>query len=1202
MEEPKKQTQGITQREITDELKESYLDYAMSVIVSRALPDVRDGLKPVHRRILWAMQDMGLTSSAKFVKSARVVGEVLGKYHPHGDVAVYDSMVRMAQDFSLRYPLIKGQGNFGCFTKDTKVKITDGRDLSFGELLEETACGKKNYTYTVNSLGLIAIAEIKNPRVTRKNAEIMKVVLDNGEEIKCTPNHLFMLKDGSYKEAENVKPTDSLMPLYQKLSTKSDRINREGYSLIYQPKTNEWVPTHHLADNFNLTRKRYPKSNGRVRHHLDFNKLNNNPDNIARMHWGKHWEIHYQHASEQHKDAGYREKISAGRKRYWSESTNRAKHARLLSERNLNNWQNLEYRERMRQFLSEVNKRFIQNHPEKREELGERMTKTLKRLWQNPEYRALMHEKIVKANKNHKTNRTGKLKFLNICKEILSKEFELNEENYKKARSKMYPYGAATLWETGLNKYFQNNTNLIRQEINQNHRVIKIEKLPRREDVYDITVDDTHNFCLAAGVFVHNSVDGDGAAAQRYTEAKLSKIASEMLLDIEKETVEWNPNYDASRKEPSYLPAKLPNLLLNGTMGIAVGMATSIPPHNLGEIVDATSYLIENPNATVGELMNFIPGPDFPTGGIIYDHKAIEEAYRTGKGSVPIRAVASIEEKGKGNAQIVITEIPYQVNKSELIVKMASLVQEKRIEGIKDIRDESDREGIRIVVETKSDAIPQKILNKLFQQTDLQKNFYLNMIALVGGIQPRLLSLKDILGEYVTHRKIVVRRRAEFDLKKAKERAHILEGLVKALDVIDKVIATIKKSKDRETAEENLIKVFKFTKIQANAILDMRLATLAALEREKLENELKEKRKLILELEDILKNPKKILQIVKSELADIEKDYGDERRTKIVKGGLKEFREEDLVPDEEAIIALSRTGYIKRMPPGTFKAQKRGGKGLIGSEVKEEDQIEHFQGARTHDNILFFTNKGKVFQTKVYEVPEATRTSKGKLIYNFLEIPQTDKISALVTYREEGDKCLTLVTKKGVIKKTPIADFANVRRTGIIAVTLKKEDELRWAMLAEQKDEIIVVTKNGQSIRFREKDIRPMGRNAAGVTAIKLKKNDEVVGLDIIRKGQGEKLLIVMANGFAKQTLLKEYKVQRRGGSGIKTARVTGKTGEVISARIVGDEEEEVIAFSSKGQALRTELKDIRKTSRDTQGVRVMNLKAGDRLVGIVCL
>ncbi|MDO8752245.1 MAG: DNA gyrase C-terminal beta-propeller domain-containing protein, partial [Candidatus Wolfebacteria bacterium] len=456
-----------------------------------------------------------------------------------------------------------------------------------------------------------------------------------------------------------------------------------------------------------------------------------------------------------------------------------------------------------------------------------------------------------------------------------------------------------------------------------------------------------------------------------------------------------------------------------------------------------------------------------------------------------------------------------------------------------------------------------------------------NMIALVGGIQPRLLSLKDILGEYIAHRKIIVKRRAEFDLKKAKERAHILEGLVKALDVIDKVIAVIKKSKDRETAKENLIKIFKFTDIQANAILDMRLATLAALEREKLENELKEKRKLIGELEDILKNPKKILQIVKSELAEIEKDYGDERRTKIVKGGLKEFREEDLVPDEEVIIALSRDGYIKRMPPGTFKAQKRGGKGLIGSEVKEEDQIRHFQGARTHDNILFFTNKGKVFQTKVYEVPEATRTSKGKLIYNFLEIPQTDEISALVTYREEKDRNLTLVTKRGVIKKTPIADFANVRRTGIIAVTLKKEDELRWAMLAEQKDEIVVVTKNGQSIRFREKDVRPMGRNAAGVTAIKLKKNDEVIGLDIIKGSQmsnikSQRLLIVMANGFAKQTPLKEYKVQRRGGSGIKTARVTGKTGEVISARIVGDEEEEIIAFSSKGQALRTELKDIR--------------------------
>jgi len=587
-----KPKEKIESRGITEELKESYLDYAISVIVSRALPDVRDGLKPVHRRILWAMWDMGLQPNTKSKKSANVVGEVLGKYHPHGDISVYDAMVRLAQDFSMRYPLIQGQGNWGCFTKDTKIKLTDGRDSSFEELIQEFNQGKRNYTYTINSLGLISIAEIRNPRLTRKNAEIIKIILDNGEEIKCTPNHLFMLKDGVYKEAQNLKSTNSLMPFYQKFSEKTDRLNKEGYVLIYQPKKKEWTPVHHLADNYNLNVGKYRKNAGRVRHHLDFNKLNNNPDNITRMQWGEHWRTHSEHASELHKIKDYRQKIAAGRKNYLDRPEIKAKYSKLLSERNLKNWQNSEYREKMRQFLSQVNKEYIKNNPEKRAELSARATKTLKRLWQAPKYRSFMHEKIIKGNKNHETNKTGKLKFLNICEEILGQNLELNERNYEAIRNKIYLYGAATLWQTGLNKYFQNNADLIRQEINQNHKVIRIEKLSQKEEVYDLTIDDTHNFCLAAGIFVHNSIDGDSAAAMRYTEAKLAKISSELLVDIEKETVDWQPNYDNNRMEPKVLPSRLPNLLINGTSGIAVGMATSIPPHNLGEIADATKYLI----------------------------------------------------------------------------------------------------------------------------------------------------------------------------------------------------------------------------------------------------------------------------------------------------------------------------------------------------------------------------------------------------------------------------------------------------------------------------------------------------------------------------------------------------------------------------------------------------------------------------------
>ncbi|MEK7465617.1 MAG: DNA gyrase subunit A [Patescibacteria group bacterium] len=807
----------IERREITDEMRESYLSYAMSVIVARALPDVRDGMKPVQRRILWAMWDTGLTHAAKFKKSANVVGEVLGKYHPHGDMAVYDALARMAQNFSLRYTLIDGQGNWG-------------------------------------------------------------------------------------------------------------------------------------------------------------------------------------------------------------------------------------------------------------------------------------------------------------------------------------------------------------------------------------------------------SVDGDAPAAMRYTEARLTKIAEELLLDIEKETVEWIPNYDNSRVEPRYLPAKLPNLLLNGTVGIAVGMATSIPPHNLTEVVDAAVHLAENPDASVEDLMQFIPGPDFPTGGMIYDKKALLDAYRTGKGSITIRGVAEIEERKKGSFQIVITEIPYQVNKSDLVSKIADLVQEKKIEGIRDVRDESDRDGMRIVIELKSDAAPQKILNQLFEYTELQKNIYFNMLALVGGLQPKVLSLREVLEQYLEHRTVVVRRRIEFDLKKAQERAHILEGLAKALDLIDKVIATIKKSNDRDDAQKNLIKLLKIDALQANAILEMRLQTLAALEREKIDTELKEKKKIIDELTFILKYPKKILEIITKELKELRTAFPSPRKTKLVASGLKEFNEEDLIAKEDAVIVLTEDGYIKRLPPAAFRAQRRGGKGLIGFDLKDEDQIHQIIGATTHDNLLFFTDGGKVFQTKAYEVPVGSRAAKGKSIHNFLTLPPEEKVRAIVNY-EESQKTkgfLAMVTASGIVKKTALKDFENVRKSGIIAISLKKGDLLKWVELSTGNDQIILVTAKGCSIRFKERDVRAMGRTAAGIKAIRIKKQDEVAGLAII-KGEvatknNERLLVVMDKGFAKQTPLKEYKLQHRGGGGILTAKVTDKTGRVIAARIVDDETEEILAFSSKGQALRTKLAAVRTAGRATQGVRIMNLEEEDRLIGIVCL
>jgi len=809
----------IEPQEITKELGDSYLSYAMSVIVSRALPDVRDGMKPVHRRVLWAMWDMGVLSTAKFRKSAYVVGETMAKYHPHGDSSIYDTMVRMAQDFSLRYPLVKGQGNFG-------------------------------------------------------------------------------------------------------------------------------------------------------------------------------------------------------------------------------------------------------------------------------------------------------------------------------------------------------------------------------------------------------SVDGDPPAAMRYTEAKLAAIANEMLLDIEKDTVDWVPNYDGTREEPTVLPARLPNLLLNGTVGIAVGMATSIPPHNLNEVADAILHLADNTDATSEDLLQFIKGPDFPTGGIIYDVKAIREAYVSGRGGIMTRAKAEIvEKKNSRQFDIVVTEIPYQVNKSELIKTIAELAQDKKIEGIRDLRDESDREGMRIVIELKNDVAPQKVLNWLFKHTDLEKNFNFNMIALVNGIEPRLLNLRDILVEYIEHRKVIVTRRTKFDLRKAEERAHILEGLAIALDAIDRVIATIRKSEDKEVAHANLMKNFKLSALQATAILEMRLQTLAALERMKIEAELKEKKAIIEELKLILKSAARVLKIIKDEVTELKKKYGDDRRTKVVSRAVESVSDEDLIPEEEAIVTVSGGGYIKRLPPSTFKVQRRGGKGLIGSEVADEDFLSHFFSANTHDNVLFFTDRGRVFQTKVYEIPQATRTSKGRAIQNFLELPANENVSAIVNYSAKGAKAegktgrkyLMMVTKQGLIKKTPLEDFENIRRTGIIAVSLKKGDSLKWAKLTTGTEQVVLATRQGQSIRFDEKQVRPMGRTAAGVRAIKLKKqNDEVAGFDIIR-GDDAMLLVVMEHGFAKQTKLKEYKVQSRGGSGIKTAEVTPKTGMVISAHVV-TEEKEIFALSAKGQMIRTELSTVRTTGRSAQGVHIMNLKGGDRVAGTVVI
>ncbi len=710
---------------------------------------------------------------------------------------------------------------------------------------------------------------------------------------------------------------------------------------------------------------------------------------------------------------------------------------------------------------------------------------------------------------------------------------------------------------------------------------------------------------LVIGQGNFGSMDGDNAAAMRYTEAKMSPFAEAILEDIEKDTVDFRPNYDATEKEPVVLPGKLPNLLLNGTLGIAVGMATDIPPHNLTEVADAIVAVIDNSEVTIDELTDIVKGPDFPTGGIIYDRKSIKEAYTTGKGGIVARGKTEIEEMNNGAMRILITEIPYRVNKATMLEKIALLVQEKKMEGIKDVRDESDKDGVRVVIELKKGALANKILNQLFKFTQLQDTFHMNTLALVDGLEPHVLNLKTILEKYIEHRQVVVRRRTAYELRKAEERAHILEGLKTALDNIDAVIKTIRASKDRAEAHVALMKKFKLTDIQTNAILDMRLQTLAGLERKKIEDELAEKLKLIAELKGILQSEKKILAIIKAEVIEMKDKFGDERRTQIVAQGIGDFSAEDLIPEDNVIISTTKSGYIKRQSPDTYRQQSRGGKGVIGQTLKEEDVVDSVMSASTHDDILFFTNKGRLLVTKAYELPESSRTSKGQALVNFLQLAPEEFATAVLAVSKKSDgQFLVMATRNGTIKKVSRDEFSKVRKSGIIAINLKGDDELRWVKTSTGKDEIMLSTEDGQAIRFNESDVRAMGRLASGVTGIRLRKGDHVISMDIVNKemeGQGREVLVITEHGLGKKTPIKDYKVQKRSGSGIKTVKISEKTGKIVSMCILdaSDEEKDLLLISKQGQTIRTPLKTISTLGRATQGVRVMKLSGDDTVASV---
>jgi DNA gyrase subunit A len=727
--------------------------------------------------------------------------------------------------------------------------------------------------------------------------------------------------------------------------------------------------------------------------------------------------------------------------------------------------------------------------------------------------------------------------------------------------------------------------------------------------VYDAMVkmaqEFSYRYPLIWGQGNFGSIDGDGAAAYRYTEAKMSKISSEVLRDIEKDTVDMKPNFDGTKKEPTVFPTAIPGLLLNGTLGIAVGMATKIPPHNLSELIDATVHLIENKDTTTEDLCEFVTGPDFPTGGVIYGKSDIMHAYATGRGGIVTRGEADIVELKNGNYQIIITSIPYQVVKANLIEKIADLVREKKIEGIKGLRDESTKD-IRVAIDLKSGVEPQKVLNYLYKHTQLEETFHVNLVCLVDGV-PQTLNLKSALEEFLKHRKVVVRRRTEFELRKAEDREHILIGLKKALDHIDEIIKLIRKSKAVEEAHTELMKQFKFSPVQAQAILDMKLQRLAGLERKKIEDELKQVQDFIAELKEILASEKKMQKIIKDELLEIKAKYGDDRRTKVVKHKAKEFNPEDLIAEKEAVLVYTSGGYVKRTDPDEFKTQKRGGVGVVDLNTKEEDFISISLTTNTHSDLLFFTDKGKAYQMKMYEIPEGKRATRGKSIMNYLQVSSDEKITSILPMPKElknSTLSLAMITRDGTIKKSSAESFKDVRRSGLIAIKLDEKDVLLSALFVEKGDDIIMTSVNGQSIRFDQDEVREMGRTAGGVRGMKLDKGDHIASCDVIKKESAKiaKLLVATENGYGKMTKLDEYKTQGRGGSGIKTVQVTAKTGKLIVAKVIVDEGAEMLAISKNSQVIKTEINTIPTLGRATQGVRIMKLRDGDSVASLAIL
>ncbi|HVL91643.1 MAG TPA: DNA gyrase subunit A [Actinomycetota bacterium] len=1215
--------------DIEEEVKKSYLDYAMSVIVGRALPDVRDGLKPVHRRILHAMNEMGVRPGTAFKKSARVVGETMGKFHPHGDQAIYDALARMAQDFAMRAPLIQGHGNFGsvdgdppaaqryCVTGDTLVRTVSGtvriRDLvPDAKPNSDTPIVEK----LINRNGDPVRASMFFHSGTHP---ILRLKTREGFTLEGTGNHPVLclvpvagVPMFQWKELHEIVAGDRVAMLRREPG-ESEVLSQHDWHLaiLAGAMVSEGFASDTRAGFNNLDKdffsqvvaafdeivggSRYVSSrvikSGNLLYELDVQKM----DHFAASPLG---ELMGDRSASKHVpsfvwSAGPAFKAAFLRALFEGDGSSSVGNRSSIG---------ISYTTRSRLLAQEVQQLLL--------EFGiiSRLTCTVAR----------GEHRVYISNRRDAWLFATRVGFLEHKQHRLLAQFVEIPEQSHSLSSDHFPYIAAYIrgeksgrwvdrewlakhnidrierWERDADEIWSHITNaevrsVVEPIVESGYYFAEVAEISSAglAEVYSVRVDSEDHAFITNGFVSHN------------TECRLAPLAMEILRDINEETVDFVPNYDGEESEPSVLPARFPNLLVNGSTGIAVGMATNIPPHNLGEVIDATIHLIDNPDATVEDLMKFVKGPDFPTGGIIMGRAGARQALETGRGSVKVRGKAEIEEGKNGRQRIIITELPYMVSGDRVLAKIAEMVEKKVITGIATTRDslknESNRHGLRLVVELKRDAIPQVVLNNLYKHTQLQDSFGVNMLALVDGV-PRTLSLVDVLTAYVGHQVEVVTRRTRYRLRKAEERAHILEGLLVALNHLDDVIALIRASDDVEAARTGLMERFDLSEIQANAILDMQLRRLAALERQKIIDEHTELQAQIADYKDILGKPERVRTIIKDEMSEIRAKFANDRRT-AVQADEGDMDLEDLIPDEECVITITRSGYIKRVNLSVYRTQGRGGKGVRGAKPKEGDIVEHLLTTTAHAYVLFFSSLGKVYRIKAHEIPEKDRTARGISIRNLLPLSGEDAIAAVIDTRDyETHKYLVIATAKGIVKRTEFSAYDSSRRDGIIALKLREGDQVVQVRATSGEDELVMATRKGQSIVFPESEVRAMGRTASGVIGMKIKAEDTVMAFEVVDPN-GE-FLIVTDNGYGKRTLMTNYPRQHRGGSGVRTVQLTARKGFVAGAMVVRPGHE-LFLISSNGQVIRIQAKEIRRTGRDAQGVRVMRLGSGETVAAM---